>query len=84
VIREWAKSVPNELNFRTESDNMKRVSRVLAQRAAHVLPTMSDAAHERERNRERDSDDALDIHVTLPVPVEGLVSQKVYIIHTHT
>ena len=29
VIREWVKSVPNELDFVTERDNMLRVSKVL-------------------------------------------------------
>ena len=37
VIREWVKSVPNELDFVTERDNMLRVSKVLQHTHYSVL-----------------------------------------------
>ena len=37
VIREWVKSVPNELDFVTERDNMLRVSKVLLHTHYSVL-----------------------------------------------
>ena len=85
VIREWARSIPNELDFREEERNLQRVTRALASRRPARNPSgdgnwtaSSGNAAGRAGGGAADTS-SLAVDVALPQAIQGLSSRKVLV-----